>query len=515
MKRKAVALVLAGLMAAGTVSVSVQAGTDEKGAPTVDAGSWDGEISEIVMTYLDMATPTDLQKVEDAVNAITEPDIGVHVTFKEYPIFTAATQYPLDVTAGEQIDLMMVPFVDVKQFAEQGLIDPLDDLLAENAPYISWVLENEGYPLLDGTLYEDEHYGVAPVMYYYGTGGNILVPNEYLEKAGVTIEEGKVYSLEELTEVYAALKEAYPDCYPVGTIINNSVSGASTPTFFGVVMDPLGATASSGALMSYDSKEIVNFYKTEEYKTYLSYCDKWQKAGYIHPDATTVDGTANELIKSGVLLSENMTSQPVMKSDLESGIGKECTQILTSEPYYTAQSGAGTFWAVPITAEEPEAAVRFLDYTYSNHDLHNLILWGIVDEHIKVVDADNYLIDFVDGLDGNSSPYFNTFGLYGDRRYEYVWNLNNSKEANQAYTEAAMKNSFSDIGYAYDSSRMATAVSNVNAVCAQYIPTLECGLADDWEAYYNEFIEALDNAGINDIIADNQACFDEWLASQE
>jgi len=50
-------------------------------------------------------------------------------------------------------------------------------------------------------------------------------------------------------------------------------------------------------------------------------------------------------------------------------------------------------------------------------------------------------------------------------------------------------------------------------VLSLYLPALESGSVD-LDIYYPEFIDALENAGINDVIADKQVHFDAWLAEQ-
>ncbi len=497
--------------AAGTEAAGV-GGAGENTAGEVEPGGWDGETTHIVMTYLTLGnTPADVQKVQDAVNAITVPDIGVEVEFKPIAIFDTSSQYSLWISSGEQVDLMMVAFTNLATYADQGLIEPLDDYLT-SAPYISSCVSDEGYPLFDGSYYEGEVYGITPVMYYYGTGGCLIIPDEYMEKAGIEYTE-ETLSLDDIGEIYGKLKEAYPDKYPCGLITKNMT--ATVYNQFGGVFDALGATPSSGVLIGTDSTTVENLYASEGYYDYLKHVKEWHDAGYVYPDAATTDSTANELTKSGVILTHSMTNQPVMLSDFTSATGFPAKQFMTSDSFYTAQSSSGgTFWTVPITSTDPEAALRFLDYTYSNHDLHNLILWGIEGEHFEIADADNMLIQFPEGVDGNTSSYYNTLGLYGDRRYEYVWDVSNDKATNEAYTKEAMANPTKAVGYAYNTINMATKIANVDAVLNQYLPTLESGSESDLDSMYEQFLADLENAGINDIIADNQAQFDEWLAQQ-
>lgn len=503
----------------GSSSDSTPASTSasESGSETAEgeeSSGWTGETEHIIMTYLHAGTiPTDLDKVFAAVNEITVPAIGVEVKPLCLSIGETGQRYSLWISGGEQIDLAMVPFTNLGTYSSQGLILPLDDLLAENAPYITNAIEEEGYPLLDGSYYQGEAYGVTPLMYYYGTGGSYLIDAAKFEEAGLTYNEGDVWTMDQLGEMFGAIKELYPDAYPNGTITSGRT--ASYAGSWNLVYDPLGATPSSGVLMGTDSTTVENLFATDEYYQYVSYMKEWYDAGYIYPDSATTSSTQNELMRAETTLGYPISNQPVMESDAEAALGKDFVHIMLTESYYTAQSSSGgTFWTVPISAASPETAIRFLDYTFSNHDVHNMILWGLEGEHFEVLDADEYLIGFPEGIDGSNSPYYNTFGLYGDRRYEYIWDIANSKSVNEEYTADAMSRPTKAVGYAYDTTRTSAQIANVDAIVTQYAPTLESGSEGDLDTTYQEFLSALEAAGINDIIADNQAQFDEWLAQQ-
>lgn len=504
MKKKAAFLTAVMMATTGMTGFGVQADTGE--------GTWDGEVSHVVMTYLTMGTkPADMEKVVEAVNEITIPNIGVEVEFRDIPISDTSSKYSLWISSNEEVDLMMIPYENLQNYADQGLILPLDELLEKNAPYISECAEE--YPIYDGSYFQGEVYGVAPVAYSYGIGGSFRLRKDFLDDAGVTYNEGDIYTMDQLTEVFGAMKEAHPDIYPCGIITSGMTSTQANK--LNLIYDTLGATASCGVVMGTDSTTVENLYATDEYYNYLSYLKKWYDAGYIYPDAATTDSGGNGLTREGICGGIPGYNSPVMKSDAANNWGKECVQIMLTEPYYTSVSASeGTYWTVPITCRDTDAAVRFLDYTYSNHELCNLILWGIPGEHIEILDEENMLIGYANGYDGSTSPYHNTLGLYGDRRYEYIWSLGNNKAANAAYTEKAMSRPTKAVGYAYDIMKMSTKIANVDAVVQQYVPTLESGTEENLDTLYQEFLAALDKAGINDIIADNQAQFDAWLAER-
>ena len=62
----------------------------------------------VTLPTIDGSDMTGLPEVQAAVNAITIPEIGVEVEFMTIPALTTAAEYPSMITAGKQIDLMVL-----------------------------------------------------------------------------------------------------------------------------------------------------------------------------------------------------------------------------------------------------------------------------------------------------------------------------------------------------------------------------------------------------------------------
>ena len=69
------------------------------------------------------------------------------------------------------------------------------------------------------------------------------------------------------------------------------------------------------------------------------------------------------------------------------------------------------------------------------------------------------------------------------------------------------------IGYSFNSEPIAAELAAVQTVIAQYAPSLNAGALDPEKAL-PEFISALKDAGIDEVIAENQKQFDEYLAQK-
>lgn len=69
----------------------------------------DEEPYELIIVYPVLGVaPTDLDMIEDAVNAISVPEINVKISFYPMGAFDITTQANLMIASGEQLDLVLL-----------------------------------------------------------------------------------------------------------------------------------------------------------------------------------------------------------------------------------------------------------------------------------------------------------------------------------------------------------------------------------------------------------------------
>lgn len=473
-------------------------GGDVQGEAPSDTG-WTGETAHIIVTYNTLGTtPPDLQKVQDAVNARTVPEIGVEVEFKATSAYDAFALYPTWIATGERVDLMMPLLQDLRTYVDQGLIDPLDDLIADNAPYLSQLIA-EGQPLISNNIVDGQAYAITTVPNMYGNNGAFIATKALVDEVNWDYDAEKIYTYDELGELFSLIKEKHPEMYPCGVVTTGRTTSEYAYAATTAVDSIAGSPNYTGVLMGADSTEIVNLYETPEYKDYLEHLRTWNQAGYIHPDASTTDTNVNAMQDAGLSAGYFMVGAPIQAG--------EDDYIINLGPNYMASAGMGG-WVVPMTAQEPEAAMRFLDLVWQDVELMNLIQWGIEGEHYVMLDESAGLIGFPEGVDATTSAYYNTLGLWGDARSVYIWSPTVSQADNDAYTAKSVKMQTQGIGIGYSSANMVNEITALSAVVAQYVPALESGSVD-LDTYYPEFIQAMKDAGVDKVIADKQAQFDE------
>ena len=107
------------------------AGDTAAAADDVDSGEVLEDMAEIEMYYYTFVAPKDVQHVEDAVNAITEEAINVHVNINVLEINSYIQQMSIMMAGNERIDLMLTGFASASYSAMMA-----QNQLMDIAPYI-------------------------------------------------------------------------------------------------------------------------------------------------------------------------------------------------------------------------------------------------------------------------------------------------------------------------------------------------------------------------------------------
>ena len=272
MKKRLLATLMAAAMAATALAGcgSDGSGTSNGGAEKTDGteGSATATVDNGETYNIDMQivtwgnAPDEIDQVEDAINAITEPEIGVTVTLNPIAAWDLINESTRSVTAGEKPDLMCIfaygqSMDSITTYTSKNMILPLDDLYEKYGTDIGTALDKEiqlGY--LGDTLY------AIPSKSNYGTGRAFTARKDYLDELGITADPDKIYTVDELTEIFEKFTEKYgTGYYPM------ALYGGAGDDVYGHFheIDTLGSQTYNGVLMNAGLDEnttIVDLYET-------------------------------------------------------------------------------------------------------------------------------------------------------------------------------------------------------------------------------------------------------------
>ena len=472
----------------------------------------DEENYEIVMAYVTAGTePTDLRKVEAKLSELTKEKIHCTVKFKPVAINDLRAQYNLWASSGEPVDLLMMFNMNLGTFVDEGKIISMEDY-KEYAPNIMALSEES--PFLSGGYYDNQLYAIPIINPSTGQGKALYARKDLVEATG--IEQKDMYSYEDLDQIFAKIHEQNPELVTIGwTGVRQNTYG----TYF-IDCDTLGVPeAYAGVLMDVGSgsTEVVNFFETEAYKEFLQWMHQWQQDGYFSKDASTTSDIASDWVKAGRCAGFTIGDDTPGNIENQTTVtGYETVQLNIKETYVTTETYNQLRWCISTSSKHPEKAMQFLDMLYDGEEVVNLIMNGIEGEHYIKHDGSK-IISYPDGINGTNTPYNNTLGIYGDKRNLYMFEPNEDSfyERSEAYTANALKHKSVALGYSFISNSCTNEIAAISSVLSKYLTSLEYGMVNDLDATYNEFIQALKDAGIDKVIEENQRQLDEWLAKQD
>lgn len=447
-----------------------------------------------------------LPRIQAAINTIAWKEAGVEIEFLTEDAQAASTDYPLWLAQGKAVDLMVLNYQDIQSYVNNGQLLALDELIGQYGSGIRAIMDS-GYDLTSGTTMNGSIYGLAVAADAVGIGGGLWVPCRYLEEAGFRYDADHIYTMEELDALFARLKELYPDKYPLGQMTSDNTF--STHQYFYGMDNPFGIGDVSGSL-DIETGRVANFYETDGYRNFLRWMRKWYTAGYIYPAAAYAGFSGMDLLKSGDVLSIPHISRPGIFSDEE--IGEKLVCLSLSEVVQANASSRGIFWVIPATCRDPVKAMKFLDLMYSDQRIVNLFVWGEEGTDYVFLDRDEGVITYPDGVTPENADYYNILGLYGDMRLAYSLNSNELKKQQKAYAEKTVWIGREYTGFFFDETPVAAQAWQVRRVLSRYLPILESGCVE-LEENYTAFLEALREAGYDEMIAEKQRQLDEWEAA--
>ncbi|MDO5425580.1 MAG: ABC transporter substrate-binding protein [Eubacteriales bacterium] len=469
----------------------------------------ESDVRNITWMYAQMSgmIPEDLQKVEDALNAITEEKIQVHVKLNPVSFSDYQNQISLIMASQEKMDIITTAGSNIwSTLLNQRQLTPLNDLLDE---YGSGITEAVPADYLKGTTVNGNLYAITTNS-TKSDNWNIVLRKDLIDQYGLQDEVEKIQAaasmadmdenIEILEGIFQVIQEQEPEMgilYPWGDHMAIN---------YDQISDKLG-------VMFYDGDSIENLYASEEYQKLCETMYAWAQAGYIMKDAATTTESASSLMKSGRLFAYTLSSGRGNYVDEAATNGYEAYYVNLRQP--SISNGSITLFAncIPTTSTEPEAAMEFLNLLYSDPDVVNLMAYGIEGEHY--VETEDGWIAYPEGTDASNSKY------PGDQSYMYgnTFLLKNHEtyttqtaEEGMAYdAQATISNC---MGFNYDPSTIKNEVAACSAVLAEFRTGLEMGAIDP-ATELPAFLEKLEKSGINEIIAEKQRQLDEWNATLE
>ena len=470
------------------------------GATTIDPASL--EPYEIVWYTLG-TTANSEQAVLDEINKVMTEKFNATLVMNKNNNNDHLEKLKLLVASREDFDLAFVSN-DYANYVAQEAFAPLTDLLNTYGQDILAVYPQALWDCvtINGEIYAVPTHKYSCSYYYY------CISKTQSDAAGISTDWIADTNLDKMAK-WDAFKNWTLEMKSAGADTNGYVTGVDQGSFealypceymTGSSFDPGAVVIGDDSIAGQEKNVVFNQFATEEFAEFCKGVRELVLAGVTPKDETT----SADLSKGDPAIS----TQDSMAKRLK-GYEKQYSQeFLAYRPNYaftTTNKIYGSMNAISDTSANPERTMMFLNELIGNTEFANLIFYG--------VEGVSYTRNDEGQIVRNADEWnMTTWSLPGFCTAEPDTSLPiNMVEMYEAFDKELV---YADnMGFAFDEEPVMTELAAVRQVTNEYYKALASGRVDP-ETELPKFLSALEAAGVDAILAEEQAQLDAWRTAQ-
>lgn len=498
--------ILAAMLTLSMVVSMTACGNSEAGGSKDSAkNNGNGDEPYTVTMVLNGSTQPDEERIEQKINEILEPELNANLDIVVLPWASASQQLQLMLSGDEKIDVFYTQATNAVQYMNAGQIIDMSELIDKYGTNIKQIY---GEDIAKINQIEGFVYGV-PNQIERGSIPAVFMRKDLVEK--YNIDTSQIKESKDLESVFETVKAGEPDM----TMLY-SINDGDTPVTRLFRGDNLSDNNYLGVLMDQtNSTKLENFFATDWFKDTTTMLYNWYQKGYISQDAGTNTENWRTVCKAGNLFSLFFAYHPGTPVEFESSTGYDFEIVpFYNEPIINSSSYNGVTFSIAQNSENPEKTMEVLDYIYGSSEIMNLLNWGEQDKDYVIEDADNGIINFPEGITSDNAGYNLNLGWELPNQFiAYKWTGSDPQlwEKMEEFNSSAK--SSKAVGFLFDSSNYSSEIAALSNIVKQYSGALYSGSGDPDELI-PELLEALDDAGINEVIQAKQEQLDAFLAAK-
>lgn len=456
-------------------------------AGMVGCGS-EKEVVESVPTltwYVPGDKQNDQAAVMEEVNKITVPAIGAKLDIQFIELGSFQQKMNMVMASGEAFDLCFTGYVNTySTAAENGGLLELDDMLdetpklKESIPDDVW--ESARY---NGKIYAVPNQQIMATVYAYE------LDKELVDK--YNFDANSVTKPEDLEPFLEAVKNGEPEKFAYRT---NYGAEMWLHNKYELYSKLIGIDKETG--------EIVSVYETPEFKEGSRTLNKWYNNGYIRKDVVSVTNDSSDYNARRYAVSSK-TWKPGLEESFFSSYGYEVVYAKITAPYKTLDFATPTMIGIGRKSKYPEKALKLIELVNTDKELYNLICYGIEGKHYNL--DENGQAEYIDNsgyapkADWKFGNQFNAYILKGQDSDVWEQTIKLNEEAKVTPLN----------GFSIDKTEFLKIYNEVDTANRQCKELMTCS-PDDFDAFYQENIEMLKNAGLDKLVDNFKQQVEEW-----
>lgn len=473
----------------------------------------------------------DTEAVEAAVNELLKEYPGlehVSLNLNSFPGSEIPQQVALAQASGAQMDILCSVSLDFYEQVALGSWMPMNDYISEELKneLPDWLWEMGS---VDGQIYVVPNYQNAFNMQF------LVFPKEYMDKYGNYEEMREI-----LQDPNTTLREK-ADCLEKYVMAVDAGEGGSK---YASNLAENNTTGSLGFgfttpfdkiinkfIVADGTDEVIHAHEQDYYKEEWAIYADWYDKGIYAPDGlSTVRGNyaGNHMMDPTSMVFyayQTCDTEENVAKRLSNAFGFDCVAIKSQYYDYIQNTWAAGGNGISSTCEHPEEAAKFLEAITCGSEIgkkiYNTLVFGLEGKHYNVIDAANDRIETLEYRDtqgGIDTSYAGKKWIIGNSFYAYKNQAVTDEyyPTCKAYNESPDTVTSSLIGFVADTTSIKTQLEQITAVENEYQNTLAMGVLGKagWEAYYNEYMNKLKSAGLDEVKAELQKQLDAFIANK-
>lgn len=453
------------------------------------------------VTYSPSGASMDAKEVIEAANEISREKLGIEVELE----FQPSDKMNLMMASGEYYDMVFTSswlnYFD--RNAEDGLYYDITDLVQEETPALYesigkyWECAKIGGRIMG-----------VPILKDMGAEEMFRLNADYFEtRKGMEIPE-RMDGLESVEPFLKAYKEDYPNKYPV------AMDKGGIPGFLnfleriagGVIVIPYDQdTPVPQAMAIWDCEPLMNRYRT---------LHRWYEAGYIHPDAATIDSTDADKsipVRFGVAWKGYMGySNPAQWG----------FQVKTSTyegPFLSRQSEQGAMFGIcaACTKERATECLKYIELLSTDRKFRDILAYGIEGKHFNYLE-NGTVLQTQAGIDRYPANLYTTGSVVNASVSSVSQEvLSDPDQWKKVFEEYETDGIYSQTkGFYYDTTRKESIITSLQAIYSDYSTELRTGTSDP-DVVIPKMRKRMEAAGFNELLEDVQSQLNEWMEKAE
>lgn len=427
--------------------------------------------------------------VEEEINKYLKDKINASVDIVQLDWAGWEQKPNLMISAGEEFDIIFTASWGGTVFGSnvaRGAFLPLDDLIDKYGTELKNTLPEA---VLDSARVDGSIYAV-PTYKEMASNFGLLFDKALLDKYDFDISS--ITNIADIEPWLKIIKENEPDVIPFYS------DGTRSPYSATFDYESVGDGDIPGA---YVNGKIVNQYLLPESIAMFDLAYKWMELGYINKDAMQTPQYENYFCTSEQL-------KPGKDAEVSIAMNKEMVQLDLTKPQIRSGNLQGSMLAISRTSKNPERAMMLLNLMNTDQYLNNLMNFGI--EGVHYTKSSDNIISRTDQTDNYS---LGANWMFQNQFLNYLWDNEDPQKWEKflEYNETADASKL--LGFVFDPTPVSDAIASVKNTWEQYKRAFNTGSLK-FDDYKDEFIKAMDTAGLNIVMEEKQKQIDAFMSDK-